>query len=103
MKFNIFNKENNEEREKAINERKKEADARKDSAVTILKAMYEMTGASVLKFKISCVELNDLLTDLSFSMHTVTPSQYDELVNIVSQFKEVIEDYIKENNVIIKE
>ena len=76
---------------------------KKEIAVGLLKAMYEITGDSVLKFKLSCVELDDLLSNLALSMNTLTPSQYYDLVNIVSQFKEVIEDYIKENNIQIEE
>lgn len=101
MKFENFMKNHNKEEE--FNKMKKENDKEKEIAVDLLKAMYEMTGDSVLKFKLSCVEFNDLLTNLSISMNTITPSQYDELINMVSQFKEVVENYIKENNIKLEE
>lgn len=84
-------------------EEEKRDNLERDIAKRLLNDMFEVTGEPCLEFKINCVELDDILSSLAISFHTISQLQFKELTNIVKQFKEVVDNYIKENNIKLEE
>lgn len=81
----------------------KEMEAKRDAMKTILKMMGEVSNDPKILFKLKEIELREKLDLIALNMEGITDNQYKELTNIVEQFEKFVDDYLKENNIELKE
>ena len=77
--------------------------ARKQALTEMVDMMVKFTGDANLIYLKRAMELSNLLDEINPANESITDLHYQELANMLGQFKKLVEDYIKENNIVIKE
>jgi len=68
-----------------------------------IKLLEKITKDPVLSFKVETMELDDKLETISLNMENISKGQYKELTNMIKQFEKILEDYLTEQNIKLKE
>ena len=74
-----------------------------DQALTdMVSMMVNYTGDANLVYLKRTMELSNLLDEINPTNESITDLHYKELANMLEQFKKLVEDYLKEHNIVIK-
>ena len=85
------------------NNEMKKMKAKSDAVRMMLNMLAEATNDPKVIFKKAEVDFHDKLSSIALNMKVITDDQYKDLTNMVKQFDKVIDDYLRENNIKLKE
>lgn len=86
-----------------LDKMKNEMKLKKDGMKFLINMIAETTKEPSFIYEQADMNLRDKLNLITLNSNIITEKQYNELTNIVKQFEKVIDDYLKNNNIELKE
>lgn len=84
-------------------EEKKRIKEEAEKTEKIIRALARITSNPAAIFKVAQIDLQKKLDLISVNMENINENEYNELTNIIKQFEEIIDNYINEKNIKLKE
>lgn len=69
----------------------------------LLNMLADITGDPTVIYYLKQDDLIDLFHKIGMNMRVVSSKQYEDLTNMVEQFKSIVLEYLNEHNIVLKD